>query len=149
MDAPTPSPRRRRESAGCCRSPSGTSPDTSTDARFVARCSASSCPGHRSFVAVGGLAAGSPSALLTLLAIPAFILGAGRRERSVDDFAPIWDCALPQFWLGLESVLLAAMWATALACGQNARSRSAGRIVGRYVRSVPRWACQNAFVSRT
>jgi uncharacterized membrane protein YoaK (UPF0700 family) len=98
-----------------------------------------------SFVAVGvALTAGRASALLMLLAIPAFILGAAvasavsttRRHRGLRA-SPIL--------LGLETVLLAAMLVTALLAGQmQDPDQPAALVVGMFGLSA--MGVQNAFV---
>jgi uncharacterized membrane protein YoaK (UPF0700 family) len=97
------------------------------------------------FVAVGAaLAAGRNSALLMLLAIPAFVLGAA--VASV--ISTIWrhrGLRASPILLGLESALLAAMAATALLAGEMQNpDQPAALLVGMFGLSA--MGVQNAFV---
>jgi uncharacterized membrane protein YoaK (UPF0700 family) len=97
-----------------------------------------------SFVAVGGLAAKSPSALLTLLAIPAFILGAAVAS-AISTISRHRGLRASPILLGLESALLAAMMATALLAGETQNpDQPAALLVGMFGLSA--MGVQNAFV---
>jgi uncharacterized membrane protein YoaK (UPF0700 family) len=99
-----------------------------------------------SFVAVGDVfAAGRNSALLTLLAIPAFILGAAVASALSTILRHRGRHASSIILLGLESVLLAAMLATALFAGEMRNpDQPAALIVGLFGLSA--MGVQNAFV---
>jgi uncharacterized membrane protein YoaK (UPF0700 family) len=98
-----------------------------------------------SFVAVGDIfAAGRNSALLTLLAIPAFILGAAVAS-AVSTILRHRGLRASPILLGLESVLLAAMMATALLAGERRDpDQPAALLVGMFGLSA--MGVQNAFV---
>ena len=97
-----------------------------------------------SFVAVGGLAARSPSALLTLLAIPAFVLGAAVAS-AISTISRHRGLRASPILLGLECVLLAAMLATALLAGQMQNpDQPAALCIGMFGLSA--MGVQNAFV---
>jgi uncharacterized membrane protein YoaK (UPF0700 family) len=98
-----------------------------------------------SFVALGfALTAGRASAILTLAAIPAFILGAAVASA----LSTIWrhrGRRASPILLGLESVLLAAMLATALLAGKmQYPDQPAALLVGLFGLSA--MGVQNAFV---
>ena len=98
-----------------------------------------------SFVAVGfAVTAGRASALLTLLAIPAFILGAAVAS-AVSTIWRHWGLRAAPILLGLESLLLAAMFATALLAGKmQYPDQPAALCVGMFGLSA--MGVQNAFV---
>jgi uncharacterized membrane protein YoaK (UPF0700 family) len=98
-----------------------------------------------SFVAVGvALTGKSPSALLKLLAIPAFILGAAVAS-AISTISRHRGLRASPILLGLESVLLAAMMATALLAGETQNpDQPAALLVGMFGLSA--MGVQNAFV---
>jgi uncharacterized membrane protein YoaK (UPF0700 family) len=98
-----------------------------------------------SFVAVGAApAVGRPSTLVTLLAIPAFMLGAGGAS-ALSTISRRRGRRASPILLGLESVLLAAMTATAVLAGDmHDPDQPAALFVGLFGLSA--MGVQNAFV---